>query len=139
VACPRSLFQLQTDLRDDSLRFDCRCRRLPKAMREWPAYIDLKKKIDDFNEMCPLLELMADKAMKDRHWQRLSELCQYTFDVESETFTLASVLHAPLLEFKDDVEVCSHFAFNYNYMSIQTRNFCIRMHNASLCTATRIN
>lgn len=74
-------------------------------MREWPAYIDLKKKIDDFNEMCPLLEMMANKAMKDRHWEKLSKLCQYFFNVESETFTLANIMQAPLLKYKDDVEV----------------------------------
>ncbi|XP_011871302.1 PREDICTED: dynein heavy chain 8, axonemal [Vollenhovia emeryi] len=84
--------------------FQNKCRKLPKAMREWPAYIDLKKKIDDFNEMCPLLEMMANKAMKDRHWEKLSKLCQYFFDVESETFTLANVMQAPLLKYKDDVE-----------------------------------
>ncbi|EFN74803.1 Dynein heavy chain 8, axonemal [Camponotus floridanus] len=91
---------IETELAD----FQNKCRRLPKAMREWPAYIDLKKKIDDFNEMCPLLEMMANKAMKDRHWQKLSKLCQYFFDVESETFTLANVMQAPLLKYKDDVE-----------------------------------
>lgn len=51
-----------------------RCRKLPKGMKEWPAFIELKKKIDDFNQTCPLLELMADKAMKDRHWRRLEKL-----------------------------------------------------------------
>ncbi|XP_036143732.1 dynein heavy chain 8, axonemal [Monomorium pharaonis] len=84
--------------------FQNKCRKLPKAMREWPAYIDLKKKIDDFNEMCPLLEMMANKAMKNRHWEKLSKLCKYFFDVESETFTLANVMQAPLLKYKDDVE-----------------------------------
>lgn len=74
-------------------------------MKDWPAYIDLKKKIDDFNEMCPLLEMMANKAMKDRHWERLSKLCKYYFDVESGKFTLANVMQAPLLKYKDDVEV----------------------------------
>ncbi|KAI4504021.1 hypothetical protein M0802_000492 [Mischocyttarus mexicanus] len=84
--------------------FQNKCRRLPKGMRDWPAYIDLKKKIDDFNETCPLLEMMANKAMKDRHWERMSKLCNFFFDVESETFTLANVLEAPLLKYKDDVE-----------------------------------
>lgn len=43
-------------------------------MKDWPAFIDLKNKIDDFNQTCPLLELMADKSMKDRHWKRLENL-----------------------------------------------------------------
>ncbi|KAJ8938536.1 hypothetical protein NQ318_016906 [Aromia moschata] len=87
--------------------FQNRCRKLPKAMKDWPAFLDLKKKIDDFSETCPLLELMADKAMKERHWQRLSTLTSYPFNVESPTFTLKDVMKAPLLKFKDDVEdVC---------------------------------
>lgn len=76
-------------------------------MQTWPAYIDLKKKIDDFNEMCPLLELMTNKAMKERHWERLSKMMNMTFDVTSPKFTLGKLLQAPILKFKDDVEdVC---------------------------------
>ncbi|XP_019756852.1 dynein axonemal heavy chain 8 [Dendroctonus ponderosae] len=84
--------------------FQNRCRKLPKAMKDWPAFIDLKKKIDDFSETCPLLEMMANKAMKDRHWKRMANLTGYLFDVESPTFTLRSVMEAPLLKYKDDVE-----------------------------------
>lgn len=43
--------------------------------------------------------------MKDRHWKRISAVTGYSFDVESPTFTLRSVMEAPLLKFKDDVEV----------------------------------
>lgn len=42
--------------------------------------------------------------MKDRHWKRLSVLCNYHFDVDSPTFTLRNVMEAPLLNYKDDVE-----------------------------------
>ncbi|KAJ9594442.1 hypothetical protein L9F63_014127 [Diploptera punctata] len=91
---------IKTELQD----FQLRCRKLPKGMKDWPAFIDLKQKIDDFNETCPLLELMANKAMKDRHWKRLSKLTKYHFDVDSETFTLRNVMEAPLLKNKDEVE-----------------------------------
>ncbi|XP_061708954.1 dynein axonemal heavy chain 8 [Cydia pomonella] len=84
--------------------FDKRCRMLPRAMKDWPAFIELKTKIDDFNQTCPLLELMADKSMKDRHWKRLEKLLGCILDVESETFTLANVMEAPLLKYKEDVE-----------------------------------
>ena len=82
-----------------------RCRKLPKALREWQAFNELKKKIDDFNECCPLLELMANKAMKGRHWERLAALTGHTFEVESENFLLRNIMEAPLLENKEDIEV----------------------------------
>ncbi|KAJ7306868.1 hypothetical protein OS493_040545 [Desmophyllum pertusum] len=53
-------------INNELLDFQNRCRKLPKALKEWQAFNELKKKIDDFNECCPLLELMANKAMKDR-------------------------------------------------------------------------
>ncbi|XP_055595824.1 dynein axonemal heavy chain 8 [Uranotaenia lowii] len=84
--------------------FQNRCRKLPKAMKDWLAFIDLKKKIDDFNESCPLLELMCNDAMKDRHWEKLEKLLKTKFEVESPDFTLGHVMLAPLLENKDDIE-----------------------------------
>ena len=84
-----------------------RCRKLPKALKEWQAFNDLKKRIDDFNEACPLLEMMANPAMKERHWQRLEALTKHSFDVESESFYLRNIMEAPLLENKEDIEVKS--------------------------------
>ena len=82
-----------------------RCRKLPRALKDWPAFEDLKKTIDDFNEMVPLLELMTNKAMKPRHWNRMAEVTGHVFDIESDNFTLRNILEAPLLEFKEDIEV----------------------------------
>uniref|UniRef100_UPI00398F3537 dynein axonemal heavy chain 8-like n=1 Tax=Pristiophorus japonicus TaxID=55135 RepID=UPI00398F3537 len=92
------------------LEFQNRCRRLPKGLKEWQAYLDLKKKIDDFSESCPLLEMMANKSIKPRHWERISGVTGHKFNVTSETFSLKNVMDAPLLQFKDDIEdicICS--------------------------------
>ena len=74
-------------------------------MKEWEAFNALKKKIDDFNETCPLLEMMANKAMLERHWKRMEDLTGHEFDVESESFQLRNIMEAPLLKFREDIEV----------------------------------
>ncbi|XP_060709267.1 dynein axonemal heavy chain 8-like [Hemiscyllium ocellatum] len=86
------------------LDFQNRCRRLPKGLKEWQAFLDLKKKIDDFSESCPLLEMMSSKSMKNRHWDRISDVTGHSFNVTSETFSLKNVMDAPLLQFKDEIE-----------------------------------
>lgn len=77
---------------------------MPKGLKEWPAFHALKKTIDDFNDLCPLLELMANKAMKPRHWQRIMDATKHSFELESEGFCLKHILEAPLLECKEDIE-----------------------------------
>ena len=87
-------------------QFSYRIRKLPKALKDWQAFIDLKKTIDDFNESCPLLEMMSHKAMKDRHWQRISDVTKHPLDIQAvDTFTLKVLMQAPLLECKEDIEV----------------------------------
>lgn len=66
------------------MEFQNRCRKLPKGLKEWPAFHALKRTIDDFNDMCPLLELMANKAMKPRHWQRIMEVCGFIIGLKTE-------------------------------------------------------
>ncbi|XP_069464857.1 dynein axonemal heavy chain 8 [Ambystoma mexicanum] len=84
--------------------FQNRCKKLPKGLKEWQAFLDLKKRIDDFSESCPLLEMMSNKAMKPRHWNRIAELTGHKFDVDSDSFSLQNIMEAPLLKYKDDIE-----------------------------------
>lgn len=83
-----------------------RCRKLPKGLKEWQAFLDLKKTIDDFSESCGLLEMMANKSMLKRHWDQIADLTKHKFEVESDTFMLQNIMEAPLLDHKEDIEVC---------------------------------
>ncbi|XP_077383165.1 dynein axonemal heavy chain 5 isoform X2 [Festucalex cinctus] len=91
-------------INNDLLDFQTRCRKLPRALKEWQAFLELKKIIDEFNECCPLLELMANKAMMMRHWKRIAEVTGHTFEVETDTFKLRSIMEAPLLKYKEEIE-----------------------------------
>lgn len=82
-----------------------RCRKLPRGVKEWQAYFDLKTTIEDFSECCPLLERMSSKAMMPRHWKQITELTEHNFDVESETFKLRNIMEVPLLRYKEEIEV----------------------------------
>ncbi|XP_041950591.1 dynein heavy chain 8, axonemal-like [Alosa sapidissima] len=86
------------------LEFQNRCRKLPKGLKDWQAFLDLKKRIDDFSESCPLLEMMANKAIKLRHWDRITNLTGHKFDIEADTFSLQNIMEAPLLKYKEDIE-----------------------------------
>jgi hypothetical protein len=38
-------------------QYQAQCKKLPKALREWQAFIDCRKTIDDFLEMLPLFQV----------------------------------------------------------------------------------
>ncbi|NXV72009.1 DYH8 protein, partial [Atlantisia rogersi] len=91
-------------IKAELLDFQSRCRKLPKGLQHWQVFLDLKKTIDDFSESCSLLEVMANKAMKQRHWDRIAETTGHQFDIYSESFSLQDIMEAPILENKDDIE-----------------------------------
>ncbi|XP_027537381.1 dynein heavy chain 5, axonemal isoform X7 [Neopelma chrysocephalum] len=91
-------------INSELLEFQNRCRKLPRAVKEWQAFFDLKKTIEDFSECCPLLERMSNKAMMPRHWKQITDLTEHRFDVESETFKLRDIMEAPLLRYKEEIE-----------------------------------
>ncbi|GCC27018.1 hypothetical protein chiPu_0005439 [Chiloscyllium punctatum] len=91
-------------INSELLDFQNRCRKLPRGLKEWPAYLDLKQTIDDFSESCPLLEMMSNKAMMARHWQRIAQVTDHDFDIDSETFKLSNIMEAPLLKYKEEIE-----------------------------------
>lgn len=93
------------EINNELAEYQTRCMKLPKDMQSWPAYIDLRKKIDDFNEMCPILELMKSAAVKNRHWDQIETMLNYSFDIDNAKTTLNHVTQAPLLKFKDDLMV----------------------------------
>ena len=87
--------------------FQAQCKKLPKAMRDWPAYVDLRKKIDDFLEMLPLIQMLAAPAMRPRHWTRFQEITGSELDMAEDTFKLQNVTECSILKHYEDIEECA--------------------------------
>ena len=80
---------------------------MPKGLKDWHAYEELKRKIDEFNNCCPLLEMMTNKSMKKRHWDRISEVTKQPIDMESgDDIKLRNIMELHLLEHQEEIEVC---------------------------------
>ena len=47
---------------------------MPKELRQWDAYVELKRLIDDFVTSVPLVQQLAHPAMRMRHWAALVEV-----------------------------------------------------------------
>lgn len=60
---------------------------------------------------------MANKAMKERHWDRIATVTGHKFDVDAENFLLRNIMEAPLLENKEDIEVSESPVIPSHYMS----------------------
>ncbi|KAG8468097.1 hypothetical protein KFE25_007149 [Diacronema lutheri] len=86
------------------------CKKMPKALREWDAFIEMKKTIDDFLESLPMVQDLTHQGMRDRHWTALEKVCGQELPVHSETFKLSGLLDANLLEFREDVEEIANSA-----------------------------
>ena len=85
-------------------QFNERCRRLPKGLKTWEAYVELNKTIEEFLEILPLLTELSKPAMRDRHWKKISQLTGKEFDVEKfHEMKLRTVLEAGLLQYHEDI------------------------------------
>lgn len=83
------------------------CKNMPKALKLWQAYEDLKGKIEGLLETIPLLQFLSNKAMRPRHWAAVEESTGFKFDIESETFKVGNLLEANLLVVAEDIEEIS--------------------------------
>ena len=78
--------------------FSGKCKKMPKQLREWDAYHELKKEIEDFQTVLPLLTDLAKPSIMPRHWAQVMELTGKELPVESDTFKLSQLIAANLHE-----------------------------------------
>jgi len=99
--------------------FQLACKKMPKDLRSWDAFIELKKTVDDFLETLPLVQMLANPAMRQRHWDKLCDLTGKVLNVTSDSFKLSTLLDAGLLECEHDVEDIANSAVKEKSIEIK--------------------
>ncbi|CAF4396919.1 unnamed protein product, partial [Adineta steineri] len=85
--------------------FQNKMKKLPKGLKTWPAYSELKKTLDNFNECLPLLELLINPAMQTRHWERIEKLANIHIPhTDPLLFSLKHVMTIPLMKSREEIE-----------------------------------
>ena len=55
--------------------------------------------------------------MKARHWERIANITEHVFEVDSDNFLLRNIMEAPILANKDDIEVSGNFLVIHEILS----------------------
>ncbi|KAF6771746.1 hypothetical protein AHF37_09771 [Paragonimus kellicotti] len=78
-------------------------RQLPKVVRMHPCGRALNEQLRMFRDSLPLFSNLKHEAMRDRHWNELMRRTGQSFDINPETFTLASIFSMELYRFQDQI------------------------------------
>ncbi|KAF8569239.1 hypothetical protein P879_02503 [Paragonimus westermani] len=78
-------------------------RQLPKLTRMHPCGRALDEQMRIFRDSLPLFSSLKHEAMRDRHWNELMRRTGQSFDINPETFTLASIFAMELYRFQDQI------------------------------------
>ena len=92
----------------DMIDFQAKMKKLPKIVKEWDSYNELRTSVDNLAAMVPLLEMMGNKAMQTRHWDSIMKLTKTEFNLDPELFYVKHLLDAPLYVYREDLEdICT--------------------------------
>ncbi|KAL3317579.1 Dynein heavy chain 10, axonemal [Cichlidogyrus casuarinus] len=85
-------------------------RKLPKTTRQLPIGQRLEETMKEFKESLPLFVDLKHEALRERHWKELMKRTGQTFEMDPDTFTLASIFAMQLHRFRDVIGEIVTFA-----------------------------
>ena len=83
--------------------YEARVKKLPKKLREWPAYAEVYGKVTDLQVLLPLLTEMSKPSIKPRHWIEIQELVAQngkTLPWQEEGFSLMHLIDSEINKFQ---------------------------------------
>jgi len=107
------------EMSDQVNQYQNQSKKLPKALRDWPAYNDCRIMIDSFLEELPLYQALAHKSMRDRHWKEVMRITGRELNLAEDAFKLQHLLDCKLLAKREDVEELTNAALKEEQIEIK--------------------
>ncbi|XP_037045747.1 dynein heavy chain 2, axonemal [Bradysia coprophila] len=86
--------------------------RLTKQLksREWTILESTRKKVDNFRKTLPLLVVLKNPSMRERHWDQVKATANVKFDHQTEEFNLDSIIQMKFQLYSDEITDISNAA-----------------------------
>lgn len=55
-------------MEESAKKYGEQCIKLPKDLKEWQAYKELKTSIENLKQLLPIITILKKDSVKDRHW-----------------------------------------------------------------------
>ncbi len=55
-------------MEESAKKYGEQCIKLPKDLKEWQAYKELKTSIENLKQLLPIISILKKDSVKDRHW-----------------------------------------------------------------------
>ena len=92
------------EMNDKIEEYSISCQRLPRKLKEWEAYDELREKIDSFQQILPLVSELVKSSIRDRHWQELMAACGRQIPYMADDFLLGTLIDIDLLKHQELIE-----------------------------------
>jgi dynein heavy chain len=94
-------------MEDAAKRYSDLCTNLPKDLREWQAYKELKNSIENLKLILPIIQILKKDSIKDRHWEALNEKAGHYHRIpydNNEVFIVEDLTKAKVLDLIEEIE-----------------------------------
>jgi len=89
---------------ENAIKYGDMCLRLPKDLKEWRAYKELKQHIDDLKEVLPIIIDLKKPSIMDRHWVKIIEITGAKLNYENpDQMYIEDLMNANLLSYLEDI------------------------------------
>jgi len=85
-----------------------------RELEDNPVPNILVEKVNQFKHTMPVVAAMRNNCLKERHWKKINEFFDEPLDIQSDSFTLGSLMDLNALKYKEEISEISFKATKEN-------------------------